>query len=159
MDAITPYLTLIGTVTAVLFGYYQWRKQHGNPNRVAVADARRKASEALWSKLEEVNLRLRSESPATVATLPTLLQEVNSLFIANSLYLEDGQQSAIHEYVQEMYKMSEVVGSHDEDVRSNWRSTAAMPPDPKSPELREAFARLSRLRSIVKSQLLRLAGG
>ena len=55
-----PLIALLGTLTVALLAFYQWRKQHDHPSRTANADARRKAHEALWQKLEEINLKLRN---------------------------------------------------------------------------------------------------
>lgn len=156
---VGPVLSFAGTVVVVAFGYYQWRKQHGNPNRAAVSEEKRKASEALWHKLEELNLRLRANSPVETIKLSPLLQEINTLFIANSLYLKDDQQTLINEYVKSMHRVSELVGISEDEIKSKWQATVIMPLEPSSPELRTAFAELSRLRSIVKETLFRTASG
>lgn len=163
MDAISTYvgplLGLFGTLVAVGFGYFQWRKQHGNPNRAIVADAKKTASENVWRKLEEVNLRLRAAPSPETARLPLLLREVNSVFLANSLYLQDDQQAAVNAYVKAMHHVSEMVNSAGDDDKSEWSNTAALPLDASSPELRAAFEQLSTLRGVVKSRLVDAAGG
>jgi hypothetical protein len=163
MDTITPYvgpvLGFIGTCVVVGFGYYQWRKQNGNPSRAGVAEGKRKASELLWGKLEEVNVRLRSTAPQEAAELASLLREVNTVFLANSLYLADDQQLAANTYIKALHVVSELVGTSDNEAKEEWSNTAAMQLDATSPELRIALEHLSALRTAVKESLLHAAGG
>jgi hypothetical protein len=163
MDTITPYvgpvLGFIGTCVVVGFGYYQWRKQNGNPNRAGVAEGKRKASELLWSKLEEVNVRLRATAPQQGMELASLLREVNSVFLANSLYLADDQQLAANTYIKALHAVSELIGTSDNEAKAEWSNTAAMPLHATSPELRKALEHLPALRAEVKQSLLHAAGG
>ena len=162
MDLISPYLGpvlgLVGTCIVVGFGFYQWRKQNANPNRAGVAEGKRTASELLWSKLEEVNLRLRATAPQDTTELAPLLREVNAVFLANSLYLEDDQQVAANAYIKALHNVGELVSTSDAEAKSEWSNTAAMPLDASSPELRKALEDLSALRAEVKEQLLHAAG-
>jgi hypothetical protein len=163
MDHISPYLAplfgLAGTVLVVGFGYYQWQKQHGNANRGAVAESRKKACEAVWSKLEELNLRLRAASSHDTPDLALMLKEVNAVFLANSFYLDEGQQVAINDYVKALRATSELIGDSDDEAKDEWRNTGAMPLDVSSPPVRAALETLSALRAVVKDRLLQAAGG
>jgi len=161
MNSLQPYigplLALIGTIAVVGFGFYQWRNQQQNLNRSAVSEARRKACEAIWGKLEEVNLRLRSSGEADIAKLPLLLREVNSVFLSNSLYLDDAQQACVNEYAAAIHSFAELIGASDEDAKDEWSATMA--PRIDSDELIPAYERMSALRATVKGQLLHAAGG
>lgn len=123
-----PLIALAGTLTVALIGLYQWRKQHSKPNRTSIAESRRKAVEALWSKAEEINLALRFfGEDARMIDVASDVRSLNELFLKNSLYLDDSVQRHLAEYVRLLHKVSASMEEYNED-RGEWRITSIEPP-------------------------------
>lgn len=105
-------------------GFFQWRKQHANPHRTAIADARRKAVEALWAQLEKETLALRVFYPPSREAVKTAKFELNKLFLEHSLYLDDELQLRLNRYVEAMHKVADVLlDSAQEPAQEDWDST------------------------------------
>lgn len=153
-----PVLGLIGVIVAAIIGFYQWNRQYANPNRAANAAARREAYEGLWKKLEQINLGLRTRRDRN-PKLFSALREVNTYFIAHSLYFDDKDQNLITDYVIAMGRLRETIfESGDSDVTSAFALTAATPRFfAQDEEIRLAAENVERLRSRVKKIVQRVA--
>jgi hypothetical protein len=162
VDAFTPYvgplLGLLGTVLVASIGLYQWRKQQSNPNRAAVADARRKAAETLWSKLEEINIVLREEHATSKETLRALQKEANSTFLKNSLYLDDTTQQLVKSYVESLSRVASMIQDQGSAAAEEWENTNIMPAVSASPKLAAALGDAASRRELVKNALLKSTG-
>ncbi len=124
-----PLLALLGTLVVALLGFYQWRRQHSNPNRVPTAEARRKAIEALWTKAEEINLAMRRfGKDARPVDVSENVKSLNELFIRNSLYLDDSLQRKLADYVELLHKASARLAEYNEG-RDEWSNTSIQPPE------------------------------
>ena len=138
MDAyITPLIALAGTLVVALIGLYQWRRQRHDSRNSASFEARRKAYENLWLKLEEINIKLREE--ASNPTLFRLLRGVNTFFLQNSLWFEDREQKLINDYVAALDRLrTAVYDEGDEEVVHAWLRTWFEVPKDVAEEIRVA---------------------
>ena len=122
-------ISAVGALLVALLGFYQWRKQQKHSRLSDFDTARRKAYENLWSKLEEVNLRLRDQS-ADNRTLHTQLKDANTFFLQNSLYLEESEQGFINDYISALHHLRSLIyTSSNENVVSVWEQTGVMTPE------------------------------
>lgn len=162
MDSLAQYvpqlLALLGTLAVAGLGFYQWRKQSSNQSRVAIAESRRKAAEALWTKLEEVNLALREASALDRARFRELERDVNKLFLKNSLYLQDSTQKLTSQYARAMFQVSELLTASETASALEWVNTAIGFSGADTPEVKQALDEANRLRAEVKNALLQAAG-
>ena len=155
---LTPLLALAGTLIVAALGFYQWKKQSANQSRGAVAESRRKAAEALWSKLEEINLALREASALDRSRFTQLEREVNTIFLKSSLYLADRTQSLVSEYTRALFKVSALLTGTQGSSSIEWANTAIQISSTDSPEAGVALDEANRLRTEVKNALLRSTG-
>lgn len=162
MDFLSPHIgqliALLGTLAVAGLGFHQWRKQHSNPNRAAVAESRRKAAEALWSKLEEINLALRREPQESLPSLDVLLKQANTTFMKQSLYLDDRTQALIRSYVNSLYRASRHLGEQNSSAAQEWADTAINPDAQGDEQTRALLAEIASQRERVKEVLLGAAG-
>ena len=158
---VGPLIALAGTLAGAAVGFYQWRRQNGNPNRAAVADARRKAAEAIWGKLEELNLELRSPAADRRTDLRLLAADLNATFLRNSLYLDQDTQRLANDYLASLVDLARRMdGTDDERTRAQWSDTVATPePGLAQGELLAALTTLAGRRERVQQALLHAAGG
>ncbi len=155
---LAPLLALIGTLVVAGLGFYQWRRQSANQSRGAVADSRRTAAEAIWSKLEEVNLALREANALDRSRFAQLERDVNTIFLKNSLYLEDRTQGLVSEYTRALFKVSALLTAREGADSIEWASTSIQISATDSPEARVAIDEANHLRTEVKNALLRFTG-
>jgi hypothetical protein len=155
---IGPLIALFGTVVVAGTGLYQWKKQNGNPNRAAVAEARRTAAETLWAKLEELNLELRSKVEDRRADLRMLTTELNATFLKNSLYLDDTTQRLANDYLEALGALAKQIEHSDADARDEWSATVIPDAAMAHGQLLAALTKLEDSRDKVKRALLRDAG-
>jgi len=158
MDAYaTPLIALAGTLAVALIGLYQWRRQRQDSRASAPLEARRRAYENLWLKLEEIHIKLREEAPNP--TLFELLREVNTFFLQNSLWFEDKEQKVINEYVTALDRLRTAVYEEgDEETVHAWCRTWFEVPDDVAEEIRVASDEVLRLRDEAKSMVRRVVG-
>ena len=153
-----PVFALLGTLIVALVGFYQWKKQHSNPNRAANAAARREAYEGLWQRLEQINLDLR-EQRETNPELSQRLREINTYFISHSLHFDDADQLLINEYVAAMnLQRQKIFTAGDEDVASAFAATWTTIPPTLDAEINAASEQVRALRAKVKALVQRVAG-
>jgi len=140
-----------------LLGFYQWRKQYGHPSRSLNAEARRKAHEALWQKLEEINLKLRDHDDCN-PELYRLVREINTFFLQNSIYFDDEDQQPINDYVAALDRLrAAIFTAGDDDATAAWARTWIQMPDSVDAEIRAASEDVKRLRTIIKEKIQRVA--
>ncbi len=156
---IAPAFALLGTIVVAGAGLYQWKKQNGNPNRGAIAEARRKAAEALWAKLEELNLELRRPAEEGRTDLGLLTTELNATFLQNSFYLDDDAQRLANDYLQSLAGLAAKMDDSQAEAREAWGDTVIVPDTALAHgDLLAALAKLEDRRGKVKRALLRAAG-
>ena len=154
-----PVLTFVGTIAVAALGYYQWRKQHSKPNRSAVAESRRKAAEAIWSQLEEINLKLRPFGEDRRAIdIRGELRSLNELFLRNSLYLNDSLQACLNSYVKQLHRVSERIAEYQEG-HEEWATSAINPSVGKYGAVYSEIEALQTQRESVKRMLLSATDG
>jgi len=148
-------IALVGTLVAVLIGFYQWRKQRNEPTRAAGAEARRKAYEGLWQKLEEINIKLRDTEDRN-PELYRMIKDINTYFLQNSIYFDDKDQAPLNEYVAALDRLRTAIFTHgDEDVTHAWTRTVINLAS-VSGEIEEASETVNRLRAVVKEKIQRV---
>ena len=162
MNAIAPYvgpvLGLLGTLLVAFVGFYQWKKQHSNPNRSSVADTRRRAAEAVWSKLEEINVAVRENSAPGGGNLMSLHKEANLVFLKNSLYLEDKTQVLVRAYIDSLLQVSSMLSEEDTNNSEEWARTDIQSIAHDDLEVAASLAEVAKHREIVKNALLKATG-
>ena len=152
---IAPLIALTGTLVVATLGFHQWKKQNGDPNRGAKADAKRKAVETIWLQLEDINLRLRPfGEDSRKIDIGSELRQLNELFLRNSLYLDDALQSPLNEYVKQLHRAAKLIDKYQENT-SEWASTAINPRSrvAKYKEVNEQLDLLEALRAKIKKSL------
>ncbi|HEX4031260.1 MAG TPA: hypothetical protein VHX20_12905 [Terracidiphilus sp.] len=154
---MAPLIAVAGMLLVALLGFYQWRKQYSNANRAANAAGRRQAYESLWQKLEAINLDLREQRVGNPGLFEQL-REMNTFFLAHSLYFEDRDQVLINEYIAAMNVLRErVYTSGSEETVSAFQVTM----NPSFPrveqEIREAVEQVERLRARLKKKVQQVA--
>ena len=158
MSTIEPYvgpvLGLIGTLLVAALGFYQWRKQRSNPNPSEIAASRKSAAEAIWAKLEEINIAVRVTPNPQDLNLDSLKTEANVAFLKNSLYLNDDVQTLIKSYVESLFHVADLVRELKSPAASEWNTTAIMPTTATEPMLVKALSDAALLRERVKGALL-----
>jgi len=157
VQSMAPVIAVAGTLVVALLGFYQWRKQYANPNRAANAAGRREAYEGLWQKLEAINLDLRQQREGNPALFERL-REMNTFFLAHSLYFEDGDQPLINDYIAAMDLLREkIYTSGSSEAVSAFRMTM----NPSFPhveaEIVEALERVEKLRARLKKKVQQVA--
>lgn len=161
---IAPLLALLGTLAVALLGLYQWRKQHLNPNRTAVADAKRKAAEQLWSHVEEIDVKLRTFGADTrKIDVRSDIKALNEAYLRNSLYLSDDVQKRLNEYVLQLHLVARSIEAY-QGHKEEWEVTLApstrtdayhSSEQAKYSDVNAQLDLLSELRATAKESLLR----
>jgi hypothetical protein len=155
-EFIAPVLGLLGTLLVAALGFYEWKRQHANPNRDANAAARREAYEGLWKRLEEINLELRMTRDQT-PSLSDQLRGINEYFIGHSLYFEDADQIIIDKYVRALHYVRSVIDETDDAyVKESYHTTGSYDMKPLQ-ELVAATEEMKRYRAIIKDKARRVA--
>lgn len=154
---MAPLIAVAGTLLVALLGFYQWRKQYSNANRAANAAGRRQAYESLWQRLEAINLNLREQRGGN-PRLFEQLHEMNTFFLAHSLYLEDRDQVLINDYIAAMNVLRErIYASGSEETVSAFQVTMNPSFQRVEQEIREAVQQTERLRARLKKKVQQVA--
>jgi hypothetical protein len=151
-EIMSAIIGLVGTITVGLFGFYQWRETQNHTTQAPELEAKRKAHELLWKKLEEINVLLRSKD-SNNPTIFKKIKEVNITFIENSFYLNDDMQGEIAKYIASMEKLRTLIySSGDKDLKAAWRQTLI---DVRRTfkEIDDASEEMKKLRLSIKTKL------
>ncbi len=90
---------------------------------------RRAVYEQLWDMLEEVHVKVRTDSLGRRA-FDELLTEVNAFCLKNSLHLDKAHSTLAAQYLEHVFRLSKLVAqSRDKRIRQNWAITAELPRD------------------------------
>lgn len=147
--AIPAALALAGVLAAAILTHRRWKQELKKSKEDAYTTARREAYQALWARLEEVNLALRDDLRSNPSLFASL-KDVNTLFLQNSLYLDDDDQVLINRYVEALHRWrSAIYASGDEDVASAFSRTWMSIPPEVDAEIGESNRQVTQLRAAL----------
>ena len=126
-------IALVGTLIVAFIGYRQWKRQHALTRAGSVLSDKQAAYKAIWHKLEDVHLFVRSETFNRERFLE-LVRSVNVELMRSGLLLERGEKGRVNAYLQALETLARNLDSNEdsrvrEEVRDNLYSTAPLPPE------------------------------
>lgn len=126
----TPALiALLGTLITIFIGYRQWKSQRDLTRSQKFQGDRELAYKQLWEKLEEVHLKVRTDSVGK-REFDDLVKDVNTYVLKNSLYIEKTDSKLSTEYLDSVWKVSQLIAkSKDKRVKNEWTKTSPLPAD------------------------------
>lgn len=93
------------------------------------SDERRLVYTRLWEMLEEVHVKVRTDSLGRRA-FDELLTEVNAFRLKNSLHLDKSHSALAGRYLTHLFRLSQLVAeSRDKRVQRSWEVTEDLPPE------------------------------
>lgn len=148
-DVVPALLALTGALVAAILAHRRWGKEPQRSAESAYEDAKRAAYKTLWDRLEEVNLALREDS-GNNSSLFESLKQINTLFIRNSVYLDEADHALVVRYVEALHRWrSAVYTSGDEDVVSAFAKTWPGIPANLDTEIGQANRNAAELRATL----------
>jgi hypothetical protein len=126
-------------------------RQPAATGRQQFSAERRVVYERLWAMLEEVHVKVRTDSLGR-HDFDELLTEVNAFSLKNSLHLDKAHSALAAEYLQHVFHLSQLVAqSRDKRVQQSWVITADLPADTleEYEELRAAWHEVDRARETL----------
>jgi len=127
--AIPALIALLGTLAAIFIGYRQWKSQRDQIRSQKFQEGRGLAYEQLWEKLEDVHLKVRTDSVGR-REFDELVKGVNAYVLKNSLYVEKADSKLTTEYLGSVWKVSQLVAkSKDKRIKKEWAVTSPLPAD------------------------------
>jgi hypothetical protein len=103
------------TLAVAAIGYRQWlRTRRGGQ---FIAD-RETAYKAVWSALEEANLRVRGNAQLTPSSFDDLERSLNALLMQHSLHLDGADKVAAHRYVKAILALGRLLTTVQENATS-----------------------------------------
>jgi hypothetical protein len=122
---------------------------------------RRAVYERLWGMLEEVHVKVRTDSLVR-QEFDELITEVNAFCLKNSLHLEKAHSALAVEYLQHVFRLRQLVTqSRDKRIQQSWSITADLPPDTleEYEELKAAWREVDRARETLIVEFRRVLQG
>jgi hypothetical protein len=159
-DLIGPLLALLGTVLVALLGYRQWKKQQESSRSAAFVGERDKAYKELWQKLEAVHLNVRIEA-FELEKFNQLVQAANIHVIESALYLDQGVQHQVNNYMSALGKLGVLLQETNAvEAKGDAAITGVIPEDvlARVQGLREAYRTVEQQRSLLISQFRKVIG-
>lgn len=127
--AIPALIAFLGTLLTILIGYRQWKSQRDLTRSQKFQGDRELAYRQLWEKLEDVHLKARTDSVGK-REFDALVKDVNAYILKNSLYIEKIDSKLSIEYLDSVWKLSQLVAkSKDKRVKNEWTITGPLPAD------------------------------
>ena len=118
-----------GTVFGVSVGYRQWRRDRADKKSEPFRNERREAYKELWSKVELLNIFLRTDSVAA-KDFSSEVTELNAFMLLHGVYVDDSDRQLVNEYVRAVFEFQGAVrGSDDERARVALGETWVIPPE------------------------------
>ncbi len=158
---IAALIALSGTLTVAYLGYRQWKKQNDSNRRADFLNEKQAAYKALWEKLEDVHVRLRTED-VDRAGFQVLLRETNALILKKQLFLEEEDRQLSNEYLKAVLNYTEIIrASDDDDARESMVTTGPLPRAvfEMAENIREATQEMDRLRDVILQRFREILGG
>jgi hypothetical protein len=112
---------------------------------------RRAVYERLWSMLEEVHVKVRTDALGR-REFDELLAEVNAFCLKNSLHLAKAHSVLAGQYLADVFHLSQLVAqSRDKRVQQSWAITADLPADTlqEYDELQQAWREVDQARETL----------
>lgn len=119
---------------------------------------RRAVYERLWGMLEEVHVKVRTDSLGR-REFDELLTEVNAFSLKNSLHLDKAHSALAAQYLEHVFRLSRLVArSRDKRIRQSWMRTAELPPASldEYEELKAAWSEVDRARETLINEFRRV---
>lgn len=128
------------------------------PGRQRFAADHRAAYKELWTRLQEVHIKLRTEE-VDLETFRHLLREVNSFLLRQSLLIEEEDRTLAARYLQALYQFKEALfDTGDESAKDAWADTAPVPKETISMarQLRQLDAEVKRQHDLLAAKCLQV---
>jgi hypothetical protein len=112
---------------------------------------RRAVYERLWSMLEEVHVKIRTDALGR-REFDELLTEVNAFSLKNSLHLDGAHSALASQYLEHVFRLSQLVAqSRDTRIQQSWAITADLPADTleEYEELQQAWREVDQARDAL----------
>ncbi len=122
------------------------------------SDERRSVYVQMWNMLEDVHVKLRTETLGE-ATFDQLVTMVNAFSLKNSLYLEKDHGALVSLYLEEVFRLSQLVAqSRNKRLQRKWAITDRLPPDvtEEYEEIRSAWAKVDKARDTLVTEFRRV---
>jgi hypothetical protein len=121
------------------------------------SDERRSAYARLWDMLEELHVKLRTEALGE-EDFDQLVTNVNAFSLKNSLYLEKDHSALASLYLDEVFRLSQLVAqSRNKRLQRKWAKTDRLPPDviEEYEEIQAAWAKVDKARDTLVNEFRR----
>ncbi len=154
-------VALIGTIITIYFGYRQWKKQQDTSRYSTFVTEKHAAYKMLWEKLEEVHIKLRTDS-VSYSDFNNLVREVNSYILKNALYLEEQDKELSNQYLKSVFRFKEIISeSGDDDAQEAMNVTGNMPLNTikKIKELQTIMEEVNKIRGTIIERFKKIIGG
>lgn len=152
-------IALIGTIITILVGYRQWKRQQVSSRSATFLAEKQSAYKALWEKLEEVHIKLRTEEVG-ISEFNGLLREVNSFVLKQSLYLEPQDHILSNQYLKTVHRLAEIVlASGDEEAQEEMALTGPGLPYETIKEIKSLFDEVDRIRNSIIERFRTIIAG
>lgn len=127
--AIPALIAFLGTLLTIFIGYRQWKSQRDLTRSQKFQGDRELVYKELWGKLEDVHLKVRTDSVGK-SEFDELVKEVNTYLLKNSLYIEKTDTKLTTEYLDSVWRVSQFVAkSKDKRIKNEWTKTGPLPAD------------------------------
>ena len=125
--AIPALIAFLGTLLTIFIGYRQWKSQRDLNRSQKFQGDRELAYKPLWEKLEDMHLKVRTDSVGK-SEFDELVQDVNAYVLKNSLYVEKADSKLTAEYLDSVWKVSQLVAkSKNKRIKNEWSITGPLP--------------------------------
>jgi hypothetical protein len=146
----TALIALVGTLLVALLAFYQWRKRSQLDNASSIALSRKQAIERLWQKSEQISMDLRN-SDDPVDSINDRIKELNELFLLESLYLHDDEQSLFADYIRALARLKRAIhASGDAEALNAFQQTGAAIGASGEAEINMASSMVAGLRESIR---------
>lgn len=159
--AIPALIAFLGTLLTILIGYRQWKSQRDLARSQKFQGDRELAYKQLWEKLEDVHLKIRTDSTSK-SEFDELLKDVNTYLLRNSLYIEKTDQKITAEYLDSVWKVNQLIAkSKDKRIKEEWTKTGPLPAEAldEHKELQAAWKVVDEARDRVVSRFQNILAG
>jgi len=115
---------------------------------------RRKAYQSLWTMLEDLHIKLRTDSIGK-REFHEHLTAVNAFILKNSLHLDKAHGQLASDYIKGVFGLSELIArSKDKRAKRHWAATHALPEDTLAEyeEIKAAWSSVDTLRDRLTTE-------
>jgi hypothetical protein len=90
-------------------GYWIWWKQKQSENQSRHDQYRREVYREVWTTLQAAEVTIRGSAKTAIASLDTLVRDVNAVLMKNEIVLEPDDLALAREYLQAAIRLADVI--------------------------------------------------